>query len=260
MTSSAGISDSDSMIKNKKVVIVMPAYNAENTLEKTYLDIPKNIVDEIILVDDASKDKTVEIAKKLGIKTIVHKKNMGYGANQKTCYCEALKYNPDVVVMIHPDYQYDARLVPYIAGIVADDICDVVLGNRIRTRWEALLGGMPLYKYIANRFLTILENFLLGQNLGEFHSGFRAYSKKVIETMRWEDNSDDFVFDQQFLIEAVACKFRLGDIPVPAKYFKEASSINFLRSCKYGITALFFLFRFLLHKTNLLRQQIFTEK
>lgn len=248
------------MIKNKKIVVVLPAYNAEKTLEKTYRDIPKNIVDEIILVDDNSFDKTAELSKSLGIKTITHQKNMGYGANQKTCYSEALKYNPDVVVMIHPDYQYDAQLMPYIAGIVADDICDVVLGNRIRTRWEALSGGMPLYKYIANRVLTIFENFLLGQNLGEFHSGFRAYSKKVLETVRWEDNSDDFVFDQQFLIEAVACKFRLGDIPVPAKYFLEASSINFLRSCKYGISSLIFIFRYLLHRTRIIRSKIFTKK
>ncbi|PIU83125.1 MAG: glycosyl transferase family 2 [Elusimicrobia bacterium CG06_land_8_20_14_3_00_38_11] len=238
----------------------MPAYNAEKTVEKTFRDIPKHIVDNIILVDDNSSDKTVEIAKSLGLKTIIHKKNMGYGANQKTCYHEALENMADVIVMIHPDYQYDARLTPYIAGIVADDICDVVLGNRIRTRWEALSGGMPLYKYVANRFLTILENFLLGQNLGEFHSGFRAYSKKVLETIRWEDNSDDFVFDQQFLIEAVACKLKIGDIPVPAKYFSEASSINFLRSCKYGFSALFFLLKFLFHKYRLFHQQIFTKK
>lgn len=246
------------MIKNKKVVVVMPAYNAESTLEKTYRDIPKDIVDEIILVDDASPDRTVEIAKKLGIKTIVHEKNMGYGANQKTCYTAALKSGADVVVMIHPDYQYDARLTIYIAGIVADGICDIILGNRIRTREEAIAGGMPLYKYIANRVLTFLENFLLGQNLGEFHSGFRAYSKNTLETIRWRENSDDFVFDQQFLVEAIACKLRIGDIPVPAKYFPEASSINFIRSCKYGLGTLFFILRFIFHKTYLIRQKIFT--
>lgn len=248
------------MINNKKIVVVMPAYNAEKTVEKTYRDIPKHIVDDIILVDDNSPDKTVEIAESLGLKTITHKKNMGYGANQKTCYREALKNGADVIVMIHPDYQYDARLTPYIAGIIADDICDVVLGNRIRTRWEALSGGMPLYKYIANRILTALENFLLGQNLGEFHSGFRAYSKKVLETIRWENNSDDFVFDQQFLVEAVACKLKIGDIPVPAKYFSEASSINFLRSCKYGFSGLFFVLRFLLHRVGIIRSKIFTKK
>ncbi|MFA5778933.1 MAG: glycosyltransferase family 2 protein [Elusimicrobiota bacterium] len=248
------------MINNKKIVVVMPAYNAEKTLEKTYQDIPKNIVDEIILVDDMSSDKTANLSKSLGIKTIIHSKNMGYGANQKTCYQEAIKSGADIIVMIHPDYQYDARLTPYIAGIVADEICDIVLGNRIRTRWEALSGGMPVYKYIANRILTAIENFLLGQNLGEFHSGFRAYSRKVLETIRWEDNSDDFVFDQQFLIEAVACKLKIGDIPVPAKYFSEASSINFLRSCKYGISALFFLLRFLLHRSIIFHQQIFTKK
>ncbi|MBN1384086.1 MAG: glycosyltransferase family 2 protein [Elusimicrobia bacterium] len=246
------------MIKNKKIVVVMPAYNAEKTLEKTYLDIPKDIVDEVILVDDASSDKTVDIARSLGIKTVVHEKNMGYGANQKTCYREALNSGADVVVMIHPDYQYDARLTPYISGIIADDICDIILGNRIRTRREAITGGMPLYKYIANRILTVLENFLLGQNLGEFHSGFRAYSKHTLETIRWDENSDDFVFDQQFLIQAIACKLRIGDIPVPAKYFPEASSINFIRSCKYGLGALFFIFRFILHKIFLIRQRIFT--
>ncbi|MFH1540809.1 MAG: glycosyltransferase family 2 protein [Elusimicrobiota bacterium] len=246
------------MIKNKKVIVVMPAYNAEKTLEETYLDIPKDIVDEIILVDDVSKDQTVEIAMSLGIKTIVHEKNTGYGGNQKTCYREALKDGADIIIMIHPDYQYDARLTPYIAGIVADDICDIVLGNRIRTRQEALLGGMPFYKYIANRVLTIIENFLLGQNLGEFHSGFRAYSRKVLETIRWEENSNDFVFDQQFLIKAVACKLKIGDIPVPAKYFPEASSINFLRSCKYGISGLIFAFRCLLHRTGVIHSKIFT--
>ncbi|HAM38234.1 MAG TPA: glycosyl transferase family 2 [Elusimicrobia bacterium] len=246
------------MINNKKIIAVLPAYNAEKTLEKTFHDIPKNIVDEIIVVDDASRDQTVEIANSLKIKTIVHEKNRGYGANQKTCYKEALKSNADVVVMIHPDYQYDARLTPYIAGIVADGICDIVLGNRIRTRWEAISGGMPLYKYIANRILTIFENFLLGQNLGEFHSGFRAYSRNALERIKWEKNSDDFVFDQQFLIEAVACHLKIGDIPVPAKYFAEASSINFFRSCKYGLSALFFLFRFLLHRYGLVRQDIFT--
>ncbi|OGS44983.1 MAG: glycosyl transferase family 2 [Elusimicrobia bacterium RIFOXYD2_FULL_34_15] len=248
------------MINNKKIVAVLPAYNAEKTLKKTYLDIPKDVVDEIILVDDASIDKTAEIAKSLNIKTIVHEKNMGYGANQKTCYREALQSGADIIVMIHPDYQYDARLTPFIAGIIADDICDVVLGNRIRTRWEAISGGMPLYKYISNRLLTIFENFLLGQNLGEFHSGFRAYSRKTLETIRWEENSNDFVFDQQFLIQAVSCHLKIGDIPVPAKYFAEASSINFFRSCTYGLSAIFFIFKFLLHKSGLYHQNIFTKK
>lgn len=243
-----------------KIIAVLPAYNAEKTLEATVKDISPGIVGEIILVDDCSKDNTVGIAKKLGLKVIVHQENLGYGANQKTCYREALKDGADIVVMIHPDYQYDPRLTPYLVGLVKDGICDVILGNRIRTRKEALSGGMPLYKYLANRFLTAIENILLGQNLGEWHSGFRAYSRKVLETIPWEDNSNDFVFDQQFLVQAAYFGFRIGDIPVPAKYFPEASSINFCRSVKYGIEIFLTLLKLALHKIGVKKYALFIPK
>jgi len=243
-----------------KIIVVMPAYNAEKTLEATVIDIPPGIVDEIILVDDCSKDNTVEVAKKLGLKVIVHERNFGYGANQKTCYREALKDGVDIVVMIHPDYQYDPRLTPYLVGLIKDGICDVMLGNRIRTRKEALAGGMPLYKYLANRILTVIENLFLGQNLGEWHSGFRAYSRKVLETIPWEKNSNDFVFDQQILIQSAYFGFRIGDIPVPAKYFSEASSINFKRSVKYGIEIFLTLLKLGIHKMGIKKYALFLPK
>ena len=189
-----------------KVIIVMPAYNAEKTLEKTYNDIPLDVVDEIILVDDASSDRTVEIARKLGLTVIVHSDNRGYGANQKTCYDEALKRNPDIVVMIHPDYQYDSRLIPHIVGFLEKGICDVILGSRIRTRSEALKCGMPTYKYISNRALTFIENIVLGQNISDFHSGYRTYTREVLETIPYHNNSDGFVFDTEFLTQAVSAR------------------------------------------------------
>lgn len=235
----------------------MPAYNAEKTLEKTIMDIPKDSVDEIILVDDCSTDKTVEIAHKLGLTVIRHRTNKGYGANQKTCYAEALKHNADIVVMIHPDYQYDSRLTSYLAGFIRNNVCDVVLGSRIRTRAEALRGGMPLYKYIANRLLTIIENIVLGENISEYHTGFRAYSKNVLETIDWRNNSDDFVFDGQFLIQASYFKFRIGSIPVPARYLADASSINFLRCIIYGSGIIWCLVRYLLHKVKIKKCRLF---
>jgi glycosyltransferase involved in cell wall biosynthesis len=236
-----------------KVIAVLPAYNAEKTLEKTVRDIPAGAVDEIILVDDASRDGTAALSRKLGLITIVHDKNRGYGGNQKTCYTEALKRGADIVVMIHPDYQYDARLTPYLTGLISAGVCDMVCGNRIRTREEALAGGMPPYKYFANRGLTLLENLITGQNLGEWHSGLRAYSRRVLETVPWELNSDDFVFDQQFLIQAACCGLRMGDIPVAARYFPEASSINFRRSMVYGLSTLLLLAQYLLHRIGLVR-------
>lgn len=243
-----------------KVIVVMPAYNAETTLERTLADIPAGSVDEIILVDDCSRDNTVALANKLGLTVIEHETNKGYGGNQKTCYRAAMERGADIVVMIHPDYQYDSSLVPQMAGLLSSGTVDVLLGNRIRSRREALDGGMPTYKYLANRALTILENFWLGQNLGEFHSGMRAYRREVLETIPWERNSDDFVFDSQFLAQSVYFGFRLGDIPVPVRYMQEASSINFSRSTEYGLLTLETLARFTLQKLGFLKSAIFEAK
>lgn len=238
----------------------MPAYNAERTLVRTVTDIPHGSVDQIILVDDCSRDNTVSLATSLGLDVVRHERNTGYGGNQKTCYRLALDAGADIVVMIHPDYQYDSRLVPYLTGLIRDNVCDVVCGNRVRTRREALDGGMPTYKYISNRFLTVIENALMGQNLGEWHSGLRAYSRTVLETIPWERNSDDFVFDCQFLVQAAAFGFRLGDIPVPARYFEEASSINFRRSVRYGLESLCTIGQYYLHHVGLWRSQLFERR
>ncbi len=226
----------------------MPAYNAGKTLEKTYRDIPKDlrIGKNIILVDDASHDETVEVAKKLGLRVFIHRKNLGYGANQKTCYKAALAHKPDIVVMIHPDYQYDSSMTKELVTPIADGWLDIMLGNRVRSRKEALEGGMPLYKYLANRFLTIAENIFLGLNLGEYHTGFRAYSRKVLQTLPYEKFSNDFVFDQEILISASRAGFRIGEIPVPVRYFSEASTINFTRSVKYGFQTLITLVKYLI--------------
>lgn len=229
-----------------KVIVIMPAYNAEKTLKKTYNDIPKDLVDEIILVDDRSNDKTLEIAKGLGINFFRHDKNIGYGGNQKTCYKEALKLNADIVVMLHPDYQYDPKLIPLLIEPIKKGVFDIMLGSRIRSREEALQGGMPLYKYISNRFLTIIENIVLGLNLSEYHTGFRAYSKKVLKKLPLEKFSNDFVFDQEILIAAHKRGFSIGEISVPVRYFPEASSINFIRSVKYGISILIALLRYII--------------
>lgn len=244
----------------EKVIIVMPAYNAALTLEKTIADIPAGSVDEIILVDDASKDNTIEIAMRLGLTVIAHHKNLGYGANQKTCYRTALERGADYVIMIHPDYQYDSRLIPVAVGILKLGVCDVILGNRVRTRKECLSSGMPLYKYLANRFLTIVENLALGQNLGEFHSGFRAYRRVALETIPFNDNSNDFVFDTQLLIQATYFGFVLGDVPMPVRYFKEASSINLWHSIIYGLQSLGALLIFYLHRFKLINSPMFSLK
>jgi glycosyltransferase involved in cell wall biosynthesis len=243
------------MIDNKKVIVVMPAYNAEKTLIKTYNEIPKDIVDEIILVDDASKDSTVEIARKLNIKTIIHESNNGYGANQKTCYTEALKLNPDIIIMLHPDYQYNPKLIPAMASMIASGEYDVTLASRILGR-SALRGGMPVYKYIANRILTFLENILLGQKLTEYHTGYRAFSSGPLRDIPFLKNSDDFVFDNQILIQFFYFGYRIGEISCPTKYFPEASSINFSRSIKYGIGVLNTAFRTILHKAKLKKYHI----
>jgi glycosyltransferase involved in cell wall biosynthesis len=240
-----------------KVIVVMPAYNAELTLEKIFGDIPKGSVDEIILTDDGSSDRTVEIAKNLGITVLCHSENRGYGANQKTCYDSALEKGADVVVMIHPDYQYDPRVIPFAIGFLTTDICDVIVGSRIRTRREALEGGMPLYKYLSNRSLTIIENIILGQNLGDFHSGFRAYTREVLETIPYNQNSNDFVFDTEFLTQAVFHGFRIGDVPIPSYYFAEASSINFARGIKYGVQTLWVMAKYVIQKIGLYNFKIF---
>lgn len=242
-----------------KVIVVMPAYNAEKTLPKTYNDIPKDIVDEVVVVDDDSKDKTVEMAHQLHIPVVVHEKNLGYGGNQKTCYKEALRRGADIIVMIHPDYQYDATLTEYMIKPIADGLFDVMLGSRIRSRKEALAGGMPFYKYISNRFLTIVENIVLDLNLSEYHTGFRAFSRKVLESLPIDSFSNDFVFDQEILISAHAAKFKFGEIAVPVRYFAEASSINFTRSTKYGLMTLFTLVQYILFKLGI-RKSIFSLK
>jgi glycosyltransferase involved in cell wall biosynthesis len=242
----------------EKVIVVMPAYNAESTLERTFSAIPPRSVNEVILTDDYSSDRTVEIAMGLGITVIRHAENKGYGSNQKTCYNTALQSGADAVVMLHPDYQYDPRVIPYALGLLSCGICDVIIGSRIRSRSEALKGGMPLYKYLSNRFLTIIENIILGQNLGDFHSGFRVYRREVLETIPYETNSDDFVFDSEFLTQAVYFGFKIGDIPIPARYFKEASSINFWRSLKYGIQTFGVMVKYVIQKSGLHHFQIFS--
>jgi glycosyltransferase involved in cell wall biosynthesis len=234
--------------RHHKVVAVLPAYNAERTLAATLADIPVGAVDEIVLVDDGSTDRTVQVAREMGLTVIVHPENRGYGGNQKTCYRYALDNGADIVVMIHPDYQYDSRVIPHAVGMIELGICDVVMGNRIRSRREALDGGMPVYKYLSNRVLTTVENLALGQNLGDFHSGFRVYRREVLERVPFDRNSDDFVFDTQFLVQAIHHGFRLGDIPVPVRYFDAASSINFRRSLVYGVRTLCVVSRWWLHR------------
>ncbi len=225
------------MISGKKVVVVLPAYQAAKTLERTVAEIPRDVVDDILLVDDASGDSTVEIARRLTLKTFVHERNLGYGGNQKTCYREALKLEADIVVMLHPDYQYSPKLVGVMAHMVASGLYDVVLGSRILAQ-NAMTGGMPLYKYAANRFLTLAQNLLMGQKLSEYHTGYRAFSRAVLEALPLEQNSDDFIFDNQMLCQAIHTGFRIGEISCPTRYFPEASSINLQRSVVYGLGVL----------------------
>ncbi len=232
------------MTKKSKVIVVLPAFNSEKTLEKTVMEIPKDIVSEVILVDDGSNDQTVALARRLGLTVHIHDKNKGYGANQKTCYRLALEKGADIVVMIHPDYQYDPKVIKYLVSFTEEGYCDVMLGSRIRSRKEALEGGMPVYKYFANRFLSFCENLLSGQNLSEWHTGMRAYKREVLEKIDFMKNSNDFVFDTQVLFQIIEKRYRIGDIPVPVRYFQEASSINFSRSLKYGILTLFIAIKF----------------
>ena len=225
------------MINNKKVAVIMPAYNAEKTLEKTYNEIYQNFVDEIILVDDFSSDETKEIAKRLDITTIVHEKNKGYGANQKSCYKAALKAGADIVIMLHPDYQYTPKLIPAIVSMMAFGEYDAVIASRMLGN-SALKGGMPMYKYISNRFLTEFENIVTGEKLSEYHTGFRGFTREILEKLPLEDCSDDFIFDNQMLALILYNGYKIGEISCPTKYFAEASSINFIRSCKYGLEVL----------------------
>lgn len=238
----------------------MPAYFAEKTVERTYEDVPREFKKNIILVDDASRDATVKIAKKLGLKVFVHRKNLGYGGNQKTCYTKALKEGADIVVMIHPDYQYDATMTRELIRPLQDGWLDIMLGNRIRSRAEALMGGMPVYKYYSNRFLTLFENFVLGLNLGEYHTGFRAYTKEVLKTLPYKRFSNDFIFDQEILISAAHRGFKMGEIPMPVRYFPEASSINFVRSVKYGVETLTTLVKYILDKSGTRKYPIFNHR
>lgn len=248
------------MLLGKKVVVVLPAYNAAATLEATYNEIPHDIVDEVILVDDASRDDTVAVGSRLGIKHVYrHDRNLGYGGNQKTCYRNALSLGADIVVMLHPDYQYTPKLVRAMVAILAEGLFDIVLGSRILGT-GALVGGMPLYKYVSNRFITGFENALIGQKLSEYHTGFRAYTRRVLETLPFERNSDDFIFDNEFLIQAHYWGFNIAEVTCPTKYFPEASSINFSRSLRYGLLCCSTATKYRLQKWGLGSFELFAGK
>lgn len=248
------------MLYNKKIVVVMPAYNAEATLESTYKEIPFDIVDEVIVVDDASKDKTVDIAHSLGIKHIIkHEKNKGYGGNQKTCYNKAIELGADIIIMVHPDYQYTPKLIPSMANLIAQDLYDVVLGSRILGK-GALAGGMPFYKFVFNRFLTLFQNICLKEKLSEYHTGYRAFSRSVLEKIDYHKNSDNFVFDNQMLAQIVYAGFNIGEVSCPTKYFAESSSINFKNSTVYGLGVLKTSISFILQKAGLAKFDIYNLK
>lgn len=247
------------MINNKKITVVLPAYNAEQTLEMTYKEIPFDVVDEVILVDDLSSDNTIKKAKDLGIKHLVtHTVNKGYGGNQKSCYNKALEVKSDIVVMLHPDYQYTPKLIHSLCYVIANGVYDVVLGSRILGR-GALKGGMPFYKYVANRFLTLWQNILMNQKLSEYHTGYRAFSKTVLTSINYDANSDDFVFDNQMLAQIFYAGFEIAEITCPTKYFKEASSINIQRSIKYGFGVLKVSIQYFLQKIHLANFKIFRK-
>ena len=244
------------MLSGKRIAVVLPAYNAARTLEKTVAEIPAEIVDDMLLVDDYSRDETVAVGRRLGLKVFQHERNYGYGGNQKTCYTEALRLNADIVVMLHPDYQYEPRLVLPIAAMIASGTYDVVLGSRI-LGGTARNGGMPLYKYISNRFLTFAENLMVGAKLSEYHSGYRAFSSEVLRTLPLQANSDDFTFDNEMVAQAIFFGFRIGEISCPTKYFPEASSISLKRSITYGFGVLWTSLRFRLQKLGLKSFSIF---
>ena len=244
------------MLKGRNIVVVMPAYNAERTLRKTYTEVPKEIADDIILVDDQSQDRTAEIARSLGINTIVHSKNLGYGGNQKTCYQEALKLGADIVIMVHPDYQYTPKLITAMASLIAEGLFDCVLGSRI-LGVGALQGGMPPYKYVANRILTLFQNLMLGYKLSEYHTGYRAFSRKVLETLPLENNDDDFVFDNQMLAQIIYAGFNIGEITCPTRYMEDSSSISFPKAVLYGIGVIKTSAAFRLHRWRACRSRLF---
>jgi glycosyltransferase involved in cell wall biosynthesis len=248
------------MILGKKLVVVLPAYNAALTLEKTYKEIPFDIVDDVVLVDDASRDHTVEVGKQLGIKHVIrHERNTGYGGNQKTCYAKALEIGADIVIMLHPDYQYTPKLIHSMAYLIAQDLYQVVLGSRILGK-GALKGGMPVYKYIFNRFLTLSQNILVNQKLSEYHTGYRAFSGEVLRKINLEANSDDFVFDNQMLSQIIYAGYDIAEVTCPTKYFPEASSINFRRSLKYGMGCLGVSFNHRLNKWGLAKSRMYELK
>ncbi len=248
------------MVNGKKVVVVLPAYNASQTLERTYSEIPFDIVDEVVLVDDHSPDDTVGEGRRLGIRHIIrHEANLGYGGNQKTCYRKALELDADVVVMLHPDYQYTPLLIPSMVHIIANGVYPVVCGSRILGK-GALKGGMPLYKYISNRILTLVQNILIDQKLSEYHTGYRAFSQEVLKAIDFEANSDDFVFDNQMLSQIFMAGFEVGEVTCPTKYFEEASSINFKRSVTYGLGVLATSVRHRLHMHGIIRHRIYSGK
>lgn len=240
------------MINTQKVVVVLPAYNAAKTLEQTVKAIPAGIVDEMLLVDDASSDATEHKARELGIKTIVHAKNLGYGGNQKTCYTHALEMGADIVIMLHPDYQYEPKLIPAIASMIAYGPYDVIMASRILGN-GALAGGMPLYKYISNRFLTLAENLIVNHKLSEYHTGYRAFHRRVLEKIPFDRNSNDFIFDNQMIVQLMKAGARFGEVSCPTKYFDDASSINFRRSCKYGLCVLSTAAQYRLNRWGLMR-------
>lgn len=245
------------MLNNKKIMVVMPAYNAEKTIIDTWNEIPFDIVDDVILVDDCSNDRTIEVANKLGIKHIIrHDKNKGYGGNQKTCYQKALELNADIIVMLHPDYQYTPKLIPSMVHLLASGLFEVVMGSRILGK-GALNGGMPLYKYLSNRFLTLVQNLLIGQKLSEYHTGYRAYTADVLRNINFMEDDDDFIFDNQLLSQIFMKGYQIAEITCPTKYFPEASSINLARSTKYGLGVLNVSMRHFLHKHKLLKWRIY---
>jgi glycosyltransferase involved in cell wall biosynthesis len=244
------------MLNGKKIIVVMPAFNAARTLARTYNELPFDLVDEVLLVDDCSKDETVELSRSLGVTTFLHERNMGYGKNQKTCYREALARGADIVVMVHPDYQYSPRLVTPLVGMIASGEYDVVLASRILGN-GARKGGMPLYKYVCNRFLTAFQNLLIGQKLSEYHTGYRAFSRQVLESLPLEENTNDFLFDNEVLAQIVYFDFTIGEISCPTRYFEEASSINFPRSVKYGCGVINTSLKFRLQRMGLASFRIF---